>query len=115
MGLAGAEQAKLVRAGKDGAPITDGMFPEFKEFLAGYWIVEVPSSERAYAIAAEASTARAPGVGGAPLNMPIEARQVMAFCPEDWVCRGLASRVGLGFTVLRPQRPRARQNVHIYC
>src|SRR5882724_1871802 len=35
-GLAGPDQAKLVRAGKDGKPITDGVFPESKEFLAGY-------------------------------------------------------------------------------
>ena len=32
-GLAGPDQAKVVRAGKDGAPITDGVFPEAKEFL----------------------------------------------------------------------------------
>src|SRR5215472_5559240 len=54
-GLAGPEQAKLVRAGKDGRPVTDGVFPETKEFLAGYWIVDVDGAARAYAIAAEAS------------------------------------------------------------
>ena len=41
-----------MRAGKDGAPVTDGVFPESKEFLAGYWIVDVESPERAYEIAA---------------------------------------------------------------
>jgi hypothetical protein len=56
-GLAGPEQAKLVRAGREGEPITDGVFAESKEFLAGYWIVDVESPERAYAIAAEASGA----------------------------------------------------------
>lgn len=75
-GLAGPDQAKLVRADKEGQPITDGVFPESKEFLAGYWIVDVESPERAYAVAAEASAA--PGPGGAPLNMPIEVRQVMS-------------------------------------
>jgi hypothetical protein len=74
-GLVGPDQAKLVRAGKDGHPITDGVFPEAKEFLAGYWIVDVDSPERAYAIAAIASAA--PGPGGVPLNMAIEVRQVM--------------------------------------
>jgi hypothetical protein len=73
-GLAPPTQAKLVRAGKDGKPVTDGVFPETKEFLAGYWIVDVPTPERAYQIAAEASAA--PGLGGAPLNMPIEVREV---------------------------------------
>jgi len=77
-GLAFPDQAKLVRADKDGEPITDGVFPESKEFLAGYWIVEVATAERAYEIAAAASAA--PGLGGAPMNMPIEVRQVMS-CP----------------------------------
>jgi len=82
-GLAGQEQAKLVRAGKDGTPITDGVFPETKEFLAGYWFVDVENTERAYALAAKASAA--PGPGGVPLNMPIEVRQVMGGPPEDFV------------------------------
>ena len=44
-GLAPPEQARIVRAGKDGAPeVTDGPFPEAKEFLAGYWIVDVESA-----------------------------------------------------------------------
>ena len=80
-GLASPHEAKLVRAGKDGAPITDGPFAETKEYLAGYWIVEVESPEQAYEIAARASAA--PGPGGKPLNMPIEVRQVMSGPPED--------------------------------
>ncbi|HWN87188.1 MAG TPA: YciI family protein [Vicinamibacterales bacterium] len=79
-GLSGPDQARLVRAGKDGTPVTDGVFPESKEFLAGYWIVDVDSAERAYAIAAEASTA--PGAGGVPLNMAIEVREVMSPPPD---------------------------------
>lgn len=79
-GLAGPDQAKRVRAGADGKPVTDGVFPESKEFLAGYWIVDVESPERAYAIAAEASAA--PGPGGAPLNLAIEVRQVLSAPPE---------------------------------
>jgi hypothetical protein len=81
-GLSGPDQAKLVRAGANGEPITDGVFPESKEFLAGYWIVDVDTPERAYAIAAEASAA--PGPGGKPLNMSIEVRQVMTGPPADW-------------------------------
>jgi hypothetical protein len=80
-GLAFPAEAKLVRAGKDGAPITDGVFPESKEFLAGYWIVDVESAERAYQVAARASAA--PGIGGAPMNMAIEVRQVMSGPPPD--------------------------------
>jgi hypothetical protein len=80
-GLADPKQAKRVRAGKDGEPITDGVFPEAKEYLAGYWIIEVDSPEQAYKIAARASAA--PGPGGAPINMPIELRQVMSGPPDD--------------------------------
>jgi hypothetical protein len=80
-GLAGPDRAKLVRAGKDGQPMTDGVFPETKEFLAGYWIVDVESPDRAYAIAAEASAA--PGPRGAPLNMGIEVREVMSAPPAE--------------------------------
>ncbi|MGQ0650513.1 MAG: YciI family protein [Gemmatimonadaceae bacterium] len=80
-GLASPQQAKRVRAGPDGTPITDGVFPESKEFLAGYWIVDVESPERALQIAAEASTA--PGgtisaADGAPIeHFWIEVREVM--------------------------------------
>jgi len=75
-GLAWPDQAKIVRAGKDGTPITDGVFPESKEFLAGYWIIDVESPEEAYRIAARASMA--PGPGGIQGSMPIEVRQVMS-------------------------------------
>ena len=67
------------RATRDG--ITDGPFAEAKEFLAGFWILDVDSSERAYQIAAQISAA--PGKGGEPLNMPIELRQVMSAPPSD--------------------------------
>jgi hypothetical protein len=72
-------RARRVRAGRDGLPITDGVFPEAKEFLAGYWIVDVASAERAEQIAARASAA--PGAGGVPLDMPIEVREVMDLRP----------------------------------
>jgi hypothetical protein len=79
-GLTPPGEAKLVRAGKNGEPITDGPFPEGKEFLAGYWIVDVDTPQRAYEIAAKASAA--PGRGGAPLNMAIEVRRVMGGAPS---------------------------------
>src|ERR1700757_3759135 len=80
-GLSFPDQAKLVRAGRDGRPITDGVFPESKEFLAGFWIIDVDSPERAYAVAARISAA--PGPGGAPLNMPIELRPIMSGPPQE--------------------------------
>jgi hypothetical protein len=80
-GLAWPEQAKIVRAAEDGRPITDGVFPESKEFLAGYWIVDVETPERAYEIAARISAA--PGPGGVPTDMPIEVRQIMTAKPVE--------------------------------
>ena len=74
-GLAWPQKAKLVRAGNDGEPITDGVFPESKEFLAGYWVIDVETPEQAYKVAAGASAA--PGPGGKPANMPIEVREVL--------------------------------------
>ena len=80
-GLAWPDQAKVVRAGADGEPITDGVFPESKEFLAGYWIIDVESAEEAYKIAARASAA--PGLGGVCGSMPIEVRQVLSSAPDE--------------------------------
>jgi hypothetical protein len=81
-GLALPSEARIVRARKDGTPeVTDGPYAEAKEFLAGYWIIDVETTEQAYEIAARASAA--PGKGGVPLNMPIEVRQVMSLPPED--------------------------------
>ena len=72
-GLTEPKEAKVVRGEKNGLPITDGIFPESKEFLLGYWIVDVTTPERAYAIAGRISAA--PGPGGIPTTMPIEVRQ----------------------------------------
>jgi hypothetical protein len=80
-GLTPPGEARLVRAGKDGAPVTDGPFAETKEFLAGYWIIEVDRPERAYELAAKASAA--PGPRGVPLNMAIEVRRIMSGPPAD--------------------------------
>jgi hypothetical protein len=76
-GLTAPADARIVRAGRNGAPVvTDGPFAETKEFLAGFWIVDVPTAERAYEIAARASSA--PGPGGVSMNIPIEVRAVGA-------------------------------------
>lgn len=80
-GLASPGEAKLVRVGKNGQPATDGVFPETKEYLAGFWIVDVESPERAYEIAAKVSSA--PGPGGKPLVIPVEVRQVMSAPPVE--------------------------------
>jgi hypothetical protein len=80
-GLAGPQTARIVRANGGSPLVTDGPFPETKEFLAGYLIVDCADEERAVAVAAKMSAA--PGPGGTPLNMPIEVRPVMSAPPAD--------------------------------
>ena len=80
-GLEAPHEARVVRGLKDGMPVTDGIFPESKEFLLGYWIIDVATPERACEIAARISTA--PGPGGIPTNMPIEVRRFAIHVPQS--------------------------------
>lgn len=74
-GLVSPSETRIVRAGDDGRPVvTDGPFAESKEFIAGFWIVDVKNADEAYALAAKVSLC--PGPGGKPLHMPLEVRQV---------------------------------------
>jgi hypothetical protein len=76
-GLAGPDQAKFVVSDGASAPvITDGPFPESKELLAGYRLVDVDTTQRAIEIAAK--TSAAPGPNGVPIRQRIELRQVMS-------------------------------------
>jgi hypothetical protein len=75
-GLAGPDQAKFVVSdGTSPAKVIDGPYPESKELLAGYRLVDVDSLERALEIAAQSSAA--PGPGGVAIRQPIEVRQVL--------------------------------------
>jgi hypothetical protein len=75
--LTGPEAARLVTYGGTGEPVvTDGPFPETKELLAGWRIIDVESLERAIEVAAQVSAA--PGPKGLPIKQPIELREVMA-------------------------------------
>ena len=74
-GLVSPEEARLVKANDDGSPsVTDGPFAESKEFIAGFWIIDVKDADEAYRFAARVSLC--PGPGGNPLHMPLEVRQV---------------------------------------
>jgi hypothetical protein len=80
--LAGPDLAKIVTSDGVGAPVvTDGPFQEFKEWLAGYQIVDVDSEARAIEIAAKVSAV--PGPGGVATQQPIQVRQVMDQAPSD--------------------------------
>ena len=74
-GLVSPEEARLVKANGDGSPsVTDGPFAESKEFIAGFWIIDVKNADEAYRFAAKVSLC--PGPGGKPLHMPLEVRAV---------------------------------------
>ncbi len=80
--LTGPDLAKIVTSDGAGAPVvTDGPFQEFKEWIAGYQIVEVESEARALEIAARISAV--PGPGGVPTQQPIQVRRVMDTAPRD--------------------------------
>jgi hypothetical protein len=80
-GLAGPDAAKIVTHDGVGPPVvTDGPFPESKEFLAGYWLVDVESEARAVEIAAR--TSAAPGPGGKATAKEIQVRPVMHAPPD---------------------------------
>jgi hypothetical protein len=75
-GLAGPDVAKFVVSdGVNPPKIIDGPYPESKELLAGYRLIDVDSLDRALEIAARSSAA--PGPGGVPIQQQIEVRQVL--------------------------------------
>ena len=75
-GLAWPDTAKFVTSDGVSAPVvTDGPFAESKEFLAGYWLVDVDDEARAIEIAARASAA--PGPDGTPMRQVFEVRALM--------------------------------------
>jgi hypothetical protein len=80
--LAGPDLAKIVTSDGATAPvITDGPFQEFKEWVAGYQIVDVECEARAIEIAAKISAV--PGPDGVATQQPIQVRQVMTKAPSD--------------------------------
>lgn len=81
-GLASPDQAKFVVSDGTGAPVVhDGPYPEGKELLAGYWLVDVDSLDRAIEIAAKASAA--PAQGGRPIQQRMQVREVMSAPPAE--------------------------------
>lgn len=79
--LAGPDLSKVVRSDGTAPVVTDGPFQEFKEWLAGFQIVDVESEARALEIAAKLSAV--PGPGGVALQQPIGVRRVMDQSPRS--------------------------------
>jgi hypothetical protein len=68
--------------GPDAAPVvTDGPFPETKELIAGWYMIDVESEARAHEVAALVSSA--PGKGSVAIREWLEVRPVMWSAPED--------------------------------
>jgi hypothetical protein len=79
--LVGPDLAKVVTSDGTAPLVTDGPFQEFKEWLAGFQVVDVDSEARALEIAARISAV--PGPGGVPTQQPIQVRQVMDSSPRE--------------------------------
>jgi hypothetical protein len=79
--LTGPDLAKVVTSDGTGVPVvTDGPFQEFKEWVAGFQVVDVDTEARALEIAAMYSAV--PGEGGVPIQQPIQVRQIMEDSPS---------------------------------
>ena len=70
-----------VRYGGDGRPpMTDGPFAETKDLIAGWYIIDVESWDRAVQLAGELSAA--PGPGGKPVGEWLEVRPFYGVVPS---------------------------------
>ncbi|NUS71868.1 MAG: hypothetical protein HOQ05_00520 [Corynebacteriales bacterium] len=73
-GLTDPAHARRVQYKDGSAVVTDGPYPESKEVLAGYWIVDCKSLDRATEIAARA--AACPGPGGVIAGDAVDIRVI---------------------------------------
>ena len=79
--LTGPDLAKIVRSDGTAPVVTDGPFQEYKEWIAGFQIIDVESEARAVEIAALVSAV--PGPDGVACQQPIQVRRVMEEAPSD--------------------------------
>lgn len=79
---AAAPTGNWVQYGGPGKPphVLDGPFPESKELIAGWFLIDVESEQRAHEVAAYASSA--PGPGGEPIYEWIEVRPMLSEPPS---------------------------------
>ncbi|MFN3339068.1 MAG: YciI family protein [Dietzia sp.] len=76
-----SESGTWVRYDGEGRPpLTDGPFPETKDLIAGWMVIEAASYERALELAGELSAA--PGAGGEPIHEWLELRPFLEAPPE---------------------------------
>jgi hypothetical protein len=65
--------------GEGRPPATDGPFPETKDLIAGWMIIDVADRDRAIELAGELSAA--PGAGGLPIGEWLEVRPLYGETP----------------------------------
>ncbi|GAA2757959.1 YciI family protein [Actinopolymorpha rutila] len=65
--------------GEGRPPVTDGPFAETKDLIAGWYIIDVESWDRAVQVAGELSAA--PGPGGKPIHEWLEVRPFLSDMP----------------------------------
>ena len=81
-GQALAPEGAWVRHDGEGRPpVTDGPFPETKDLIAGWYVIDVDSWDRAVELAGELSAA--PGAGGEPIHEWLEVRPFLSLPPTD--------------------------------
>jgi hypothetical protein len=81
-GQALAPEGAWVRYDGEGRPpVTDGPFPETKDLIAGWYVIDVDSWDRAVELAGELSAA--PGAGGEPIHEWLEVRPLLSLPPTD--------------------------------
>ena len=75
-----APDGAFVRSDGEGRPpVTDGPFAETKDLIAGWYIIDVESWDRAVEVAADLSNA--PGPGGVPIHEWLEVRPFYGEAP----------------------------------
>nr|WP_281372482.1 YciI family protein [Prauserella isguenensis] len=60
--LADPSRSSVVRSGSDGPEVTDGPFAESKEYLGGFYLVDVENEARALELAKRIPDANIPGL-----------------------------------------------------
>jgi hypothetical protein len=81
-GQALAPEGAFVRYDGEGRPpVTDGPFPETKDLIAGWYVIDVDSWDRAVELAGALSAA--PGAGGEPIHEWLEVRPFLSLPPTD--------------------------------
>jgi hypothetical protein len=79
-GQALSPEGTFVRSDGGGRPpVTDGPFAETKDLIAGWFVIDVETYERAVELAGELSAA--PGAGGKPLHEWLELRPFLTEPP----------------------------------